>query len=234
MTVLFSLTSRGLRPRQRTTTLILVSRPASGAGVSKSRSLRLLPAVMPVPVLVPEARDSAGDTAPKRPERDAAACLAAAVCRMACCLMLVRLAAPDRTLELLMVDRFSSRSERVDRWNATVTVCCIIESRPEEVSVRAHEQGCMEYVWRGNVAWRKGREGACREVMRVVGPRVNNGRQLQKHAVAVATRPSSTRHQLFTATTPPCNSSTFQSPLTSRVPLSSSFLLTKPTARTQR
>ena len=57
-TALFSLTSRWLRPRQRTTTLILVDSLSSG---SKSRSLRLVPTVADV---LTEVIEFAGETAP--------------------------------------------------------------------------------------------------------------------------------------------------------------------------
>lgn len=56
-TVLFSLALRWLRPRQRTTTLMLVSSPAP-ASDSRSRALRLVPAA-----------ESAGDAAPARSRR---------------------------------------------------------------------------------------------------------------------------------------------------------------------
>jgi hypothetical protein len=107
MTVLFSLTSRWLRPLQRTTTLMLVSSKPPMSSDSKSRSLRFVPVVD---------TDSAGDTArDPRPARWTGACrelvaVDGLVGRPIC----ERLPAPDRMLEL-MVDRLSSRSERVCR-----------------------------------------------------------------------------------------------------------------------
>jgi hypothetical protein len=65
-TVLFSLTSRSLRPLHRTTTLMLVDSPPSSA--SNSRSLRFVPVVA---VVAADDTDSAGDIAPLRSSRDA-------------------------------------------------------------------------------------------------------------------------------------------------------------------
>src|SRR3569833_2579976 len=103
-TALFSRTSRSLRPRHRTTTLILVSSPPSD---SNSRSLRLVPAV--VAEVPTEDRDSAGETAPPRSILCACAWAAAAAETAAdWCLVLVaripwrtptRAAAPGRTAE---------------------------------------------------------------------------------------------------------------------------------------
>lgn len=73
MTALFSLTSRSLRPRHRTTTLMLVAsappttESADDADASKSRSLRLIPvAAVVVVVVARDDTDSDGDTAPER------------------------------------------------------------------------------------------------------------------------------------------------------------------------
>ena len=73
-TALFSLTSRSLRPRHRTTTLMLVASPSSA---SNSRSLRF----MPVDEVATDIKDSAGDAAPARSNRGAAE-----TCRVPPCL----------------------------------------------------------------------------------------------------------------------------------------------------
>lgn len=110
-TVLFSLTSRLLRPRQRTTTLMLVSSPP--ASESRSRAFRLVPAVE---------MESAGDAAPLRsraaprrePTTDAWRAVDVADG------LTPRLAEPAR-MPLPMAGRPSSRSERVVRREASAT-----------------------------------------------------------------------------------------------------------------
>lgn len=111
-TLLFSRTSRSLRPRHRTTTLMFVS---STPG-SKSRSLRF------VPMVFVEAMDAAGDTAPARSMRVAMAeaCLDETV--LVPCLTLARLPVPARRLEPIPM-RLCSRSERVWRWKARMGGC---------------------------------------------------------------------------------------------------------------
>lgn len=124
-TALFSRTSRSLRPRHRTTTLMFVSSLNS----SKSRSLRFRPAFVGA-----EALDSAGDAARDRSDRDVMATLWGLVegprdPRR----MLARPMAPGRDGGGIVVEVLAPLLRGAARLGSSVAACC--EINLDEIAV---------------------------------------------------------------------------------------------------